>query len=213
VLVVTVKLQFFFADGRGKQAGDVMRPLVWTTPEKQPFVDKFKQRVTAAWERKHRLATTSTLPTITDVGVRFDLQTIIEGVDLEDHWEITVTKVDGFETSFVQCFFGNGSLDSLDIEPAAKGAPSGPQLPAAHEFGHMLGIRDEYLDKDGKPEDNPAHTGDLDSMMHTGSAVRARHYGNFAHWINEQFATAARLSGTDVEFKVNGTLSAKDAKP
>ena len=49
-------------------------------------------------------------------------------------------------------------------------------------------------------------------MMHTGSAVRARHYANFAQWINEQFATAARLSGIDVEFKVNGTLSAKDAK-
>jgi len=47
--------------------------------------------------------------------------------------------------------------------------------------------------------------------MHTDSRIRARHYANFVHWINEQFATAARLGGVDVEFKVNGTLSAKDA--
>lgn len=76
----------------------------------------------------------------------------------------------------------------------------------------MLGIRDEYLDKDGEPKDNPAHTSDVDSIMHRGNIVRARHYANFAHWINEQFATAARLGGEDIEFKVNGTLSAKDAK-
>jgi hypothetical protein len=117
-------------------------------------VDKFK-RVTAAWERKHRLVTTSSLPNVKDVGVRFDLQTTIEGVDLDDRWEITVTKVDGFDTSFVQCFLGNGSLDSLDIEPAAKGAPSGPQLPAAHEFGNMIASETSTSTRTARPRTTP----------------------------------------------------------
>lgn len=108
VLVVTMKLQFFFSDGRGQQPGDVMRPLIWTRPEKQPFVDKFKQRVTAAWERKHRLITTSSLPTVKDVGVRFDLQTSVEGFDASDHWEVTVTKADGFGEVASTAFRGMG---------------------------------------------------------------------------------------------------------
>jgi len=145
------------------------------------------------------------------VGVRFDLQTSIEGFDADDHWEITVTKVDDREISSITCFTGNGSLDSLDNVALKKGAPSA-QVPSAHEFGDMLGIRDEYVNNDGKVQDTPAHTGDLDSMMNRGNIVRARHYANFAHWINEQFATASRLGGVNVEFKVNGTLSAKDSK-
>src|SRR6187431_3260048 len=97
----------FFADGRGTKPGDVERPLVWTRLEKQPFVDEFKRVCTSAWERKHRLITTSSLPTVKDVGVRFDLQTSIEGFDADDHWEITVTKVDDREISSITCFTGN----------------------------------------------------------------------------------------------------------
>lgn len=213
VLVVTMVVQLQFQDGRGTKPGDEGRPLVWTKPDRQQYAADFKRVVTKVWERKHRLVTSSTVSQIKSVAVRFDVQTIIDSFDTSDHWEATVTKVDDFSGSHVKMFVGNVQLDSLDVIAVSKGAPSGAtQTPCAHEAGHMLGIRDEYVDSKGQPEDNPHFTADNDSIMHEGDDVRERHYANFADWLNQQFETASRLSGEKIEFKVNGTLSAADAK-
>lgn len=214
VLVVTMVIQLQFEDGLGTKPGDEFRPLVWTKPDKQKYADDFKKVVTQVWEKKHRLKTTSSIPQFNDIAVRFDIQTIIDDFTLNDHWEPTVTKVDAFNGSHVVLFTGNAQLDSLDVIPVSKGAPSGAkQTPCAHEVGHMLGLKDEYINKEtGKAEDNPNFTSDNDSIMSEGDVVRERHYANFADWLNQQFETASKLANEKIEFKVNGTLSASNAK-
>ena len=50
-----------------------------------------------------------------------------------------------------------------------------PQRVVAHEFGHMMGYRDESVGTSGKPEVNPPWLGDLHSVMNRSEKVRDRH--------------------------------------
>jgi len=87
VLVVKMILQFQFKDGAGGS---------WTMAEKNAFAHGFVDSVTAVWSEKHRLLTTSTVPVaaLRDVGVVFEFPYYIDGVHLDDDFEIEVTKID-----------------------------------------------------------------------------------------------------------------------
>lgn len=52
------------------------------------------------------------------------------------------------------------------------------QRGAVHEFGHMMGLRDEY------PEGNE-YEHDYDSIMNSGESLRSRHFSNIQNWIND----------------------------
>ena len=88
-----------------------------------------------------------------------------------DHWEISVTKIapDEFRVSFVEPDWNNVHLDSEDLSYVGR------QRGAIHEFGHMLGLPDEYH--------NSRHIVDPMSIMHSGENIRDRHYGLFADWV------------------------------
>ncbi len=49
-----------------------------------------------------------------------------------------------FRASYVAYKKGQVTLDSEDLVPVNKGAKT-PQRGAVHEFGHMLGLDDEYI--------------------------------------------------------------------
>ena len=53
------------------------------------------------------------------------------------------------------------------------------QRAAAHEFGHMLGIKDEYNGVAGEQYKN-----DYNSIMNSGESLRNRHFSNIQSWIN-----------------------------
>lgn len=95
-----------------------------------------------------------------------------------DHWEITVTKIKSgsFRTSYVAIKSGQVILDSEDLTPVSKGAKT-PQRGAVHEFGHMLGLDDEYL-KGSK------HVHDKPSIMHSSEVIRPRHNSTIIKWLN-----------------------------
>jgi hypothetical protein len=143
-----------------------------------------------------------------NVGVVFDFPYFIDGWHASDDFELSVEKIEsgGFETSCVRYHLGNSSLDSEDIIPVNKGA-SMRQRGAVHEFGHMLGLRDEYASAD----DNMDHTGDLDSVMNSGEVVRERHYAPFAGWLTFQSSTIAHLLRSPIDYKVNGTTNLANA--
>lgn len=191
VLVVTVNGDMTFKDGASSTTGAA---LAWTGAEKTSFLSNGASQIATVWGEKHRLTTTSTTPPITDIGVIFDIK-LKEGRGFFDHnhWDMTVTKVDQFTTSSVDptasSFITDGiaNLDSQDTTGVNKGAAM-RQHAIVHEFGHMIGYRDEYRDASGAAEDNPNHLGDLDAVMNVGERVRARHYVFFADWLDKQSA-------------------------
>lgn len=202
VMVVSMILQFQYSDGPGG---------AWTPAEKTKFANEFCWAVKEVWDEKHRLTTTSTVPTkaLQDVGVVFDLRYYIDGFHVTDDFEIGITKQPSDAAWMVSsCGYSSSetTLDSNDLRPETKGA-SMKQRDAVHEFGHMLGLRDEYA----AAKSNLNHLGDLDSIMNVGETVRDRHYAPFAAWLNEKASILARLRGTTIEYKVNGIKDMSNA--
>ncbi len=163
-LEVFMKLQFFFE-------GNALSK--WKDSEKSLFVKNWERDIKKAWGNKR----IRTLPSGKQVMLNFDFSTQIGGW-MFDHWEITVTKIKpgGFRTSYVAYKRGQVTLDSEDLVPVSKGAKT-PQRGAAHEFGHMLGLDDEYI-KGSK------HKHDLQSIMHSSELIRPRHNSTIVKWLN-----------------------------
>lgn len=203
VLVVTVVLQFQFKEGTGTTDPMKGRPLIWTEGEKKRFASEFKDACYNVWNDKFRITTPSLDVAIKNVGVQFNIKTIIDSWDTSDHWELTVQKVDGWSGSSVTIFTGNSTIDSLDVALARK--PHGSQRGAVHEFGHMLGYQDEYQADDGSIPGTAHWVADHDSVMNNGETLRHRHYSLYAAWLTEQYADLAHLAGNPIIWKVNGT--------
>jgi hypothetical protein len=211
VLVITVICSFKFKDGEDAAGA----ALTWGGSDKTDFMDKFRTIVPAAWGEQFRITTSSTTPSITDVGVIFDVKTA-ENMSTfsHSHWNIAVTKVPpGWAQSLTSgwgggfAFNGSADLNSSNFTPFNKGGPN-TQRPALHEFGHMLGHRDEYP----AAKDNMLWPGDQDAVMHFGEKIRERHYAMFADWLTTQYKTVAELSKTTIDWKVSGTTDLFNAK-
>lgn len=201
VLVVKMILQFQFEDGDHGS---------WTQSEKDSYAHTFVDSIVAIWSEKFRITTTSTTPVkeARDVGVNFEFPYFVDGWHTDDDFEISVKKVpaDKFEHSSCQYNSGNTYLHTESIKPWNKGG-SMMQHPNVHEFGHMLGLRDEYPEADA----NKNYVADLDSIMNKGEIVRERHYAPFANWLTERFAVASNLSRSEIDYKVSGRVNLLNA--
>lgn len=163
-LVVYMKVQFFFEDDDA-----------WTKAAKRQFVTRWEQAVQSRWGNR----TVKHLKNGKRVSLEFQLDTQIEGW-MWDHWEISVTRIPkgAFRTSSVNWLTKNVTLDSEDLVLTPKGRGH-RQRGAVHEFGHMLGLDDEYLP--GGP-----HVKDYRSVMNRGEQVLGRHDTGFLKWLDEQ---------------------------
>jgi len=168
-LLCFMKIQFFFKDGPDAS---------WTGPEKKNFMKDWELTIKGAWGGQ----TIRVLPVSKkNILLRFGFS-IQEGGWMFDHWEITVTKIKAgtFRTSYVTPSMGNVALDSEDLTAANKGDPSCTQRGAVHEFGHMLGLDDEYI--------SGAYVGDTSSMMNSCETVNPRHTDAFTKWLDVHIA-------------------------
>jgi hypothetical protein len=216
VLVVTVICIFNFKDGESALPATKGNKLTWTDAEKTTFMADYKRICEAAWSEKHRikLTTPHTFSKMDDVGVLVEVDTRvgISTITNHYHWELKVTKADAPITSSTNDAIHRHTvhLDSLDF--AAKtltfGTTTTNQRAAVHEFGHMLGHRDEYPIEDGNtnwPDDYP-------SIMFGGETIRERHYALFTAWVMDQFSGAAKMFKQPNTWKVNGTLDVDHAQ-
>jgi hypothetical protein len=201
VLVVKMILQFQFDDGENGS---------WTQAEKDSYSHTFVDSVIAVWNDKFRITSTSSVlvPMARDVGVIFEFPYYIDGWHADDDFEISVKKVPAgkFEHSSCNYNWGNSYLHTESINYWNKGGTM-KQRPAVHEFGHMLGLRDEYPNA----KDNMNHPGDIDSIMYWGELVRERHYAPFAGWLTEKHAATAHLTSSEIDYKVNGKTNLANA--
>ncbi len=162
-LVVFMKVQFFFEDGNGGK---------WKLAEKISFVNNWKFAIQTKWGG--RLIKTLKLKKTVSIDFRFKTQI---GGWMLDHWEITVEKVKKFAVSSVNPVTGNVSLDSLDLKLTRKKG-GGWQRGVVHEFGHMLGLDDEY-------KKNSTHHKDYKSVMNGGETILKRHDTPYMKWLEK----------------------------
>jgi hypothetical protein len=166
VLIVFMKVQFFFKDSGNEK---------WSHSEKISFVENWKQIIQNSWG-KNRVV--KTLKNGKKVSIDFRFQTRIGGW-MADHWEVTVTRIPkgAFKQSMVNPILGNVYLDSEDSTFKQK-AGGKFQRGAVHEFGHMLGLEDEY------PQTSK-YSADYDSVMNSGESIFSRHDAYYIKWLDK----------------------------
>jgi hypothetical protein len=174
LLIVFMKLQFFFRDGYDSN-------LNWTDNEKIQFVSGWQQAVQNTWGGR-TLRQLSNRKRV-QLDFRFDIKV---GGWMFDHWEITVRKVKKSRVSSVTQGRGVVELDSRDLPPAPKNRDRRTgqlhmQRAVVHEFGHMLGLDDEY-------ENTSPHKNDYPSIMHSGETIYPRHDAVYMGWLSERLA-------------------------
>jgi hypothetical protein len=151
----------------------------WTYPEQLAFHTKVDRQIWSAWSYRVTLGVSgnhwmvtrfgrSGLPINFDVRWRTSRQT--------SQWSIRAVKtqrtLDAGARSAV--WFHNRKCDlyANDTDPRSAGNAAGAGrtrfLTPPHEFGHMLGLPDEYVV-------NSPNLADTDSIMNIGRYIRARH--------------------------------------
>jgi hypothetical protein len=218
VLEVTIILIFYFED-----TGDTPGRKWKDDNEKALFMADFSKSCNAVWSEQHQLVTTNSVPPAQTAGVIFDIQTFnSDDASGHSHWNVKCRKVDAPRWSFTKPggggTFTNGEAEwnSLDMTPVSRGGPS-TRRTALHEFGHMLGYRDEYPDPSATPKEKALlftdkHPGDTDSIMYWGETVYPRHYVFFADWISRQWMKKDNKKCKLNDWKVDGLIDMTNAR-
>jgi hypothetical protein len=149
----------------------VNTPQAWPSPARQTaWQDTFCNTVMQRWSFKHFLAPDQPAPgEPQQVAVRVQVLPVTSN----PHFTMNV----GFTTTFQQSSVGGrtATMDELDVAQRSDI----PQMPAEHEFGHMLGLPHIHCDTNDQtcygvtPEEQA-------DIMGTGSFVSPRDYEPFA---------------------------------
>jgi hypothetical protein len=209
VLLVTVILDFKFT-GEGDGG-------MWTSTDKTNFMNSVKNECEPAWSDKFRImrptvpglavGTSDTVPVDRGGGrnvarVVILIKTAEDMYPWQSHWTVTAYKMikpGAGPTPTGDHFYVNHNGDvrfdstggpNLDlVQPF--GAPN-KRPPVIHEFGHMLGYKDEYK---GSQRGIDFYLNDQDSIMNWGTTIRERHYVFFADWITNKLGTFWQVEG------------------
>ena len=133
---------------------------------------KWRSDVATAWTARHY----RTYKGIDiSIHVSFDIRTgnAFQG----SHWQILVEKLPASSTGKTSFVWRDQLSKKYDVQLDSQdndkktGLADGTQTGSIHEFGHMLGLGDEYT-----ADAAAAVKNDKVSIMNGGSTVRPRHY-------------------------------------
>lgn len=169
ILILFMKIQFIFESSSS---------MTWSSSDKKVFVSRFESVINRKWGNKRLL---KTLSTGKKVYIDFRFESLIGGWSITEHWEVHVKKIKkgAFSRSSVNPKTGKVNLDSEDFTPVRKRG-GGIQRGIIHEFGHMLGLPDEY--------EVGIHTKDFHSIMNGGELIRSRHDAVYIKWLDKVLA-------------------------
>lgn len=174
-LQVSMKLQFHF-ENKYCRMDDVYGSFTWPLESKNLFMEKWKAQVMSKWDGH----TLRRLPSGKTIKLQLQLDAGLAHSE-HDHWDIYVRKMEEIQcTSYVQPKKESVYLDSGDLfkRKRIKNGRNYFQRAGVHEFGHMLGFRDEY--RQGK------FISDRPSIMNNGEVLKPRHLKSFDAWLDKQ---------------------------
>ena len=172
LLTNTMRLQFRF----------VNTPQRWPSEDRQrEWTTDFVERVTSRWSGRYDLEPNPS-PCRHETCGRLAVLLRAVPVASSPHFTVTVGYTDAPETSGVNQAAHTATLDSLDTSERDDIA----QVPAEHEFGHMLGLSHVHCDGN---EDVCYGVDDVEkaNIMGGGHEVSTRDYGVFAE-VAERFS-------------------------
>jgi hypothetical protein len=198
-LEILTKVKFDFIDGNPtKFAGKKKESNIWSTSEKKKWAAEYITLIEGRWGGKYHFIH----PDMIGVTVFVDVE--VEEVASGWHYELNITKIPegDFKGSDVSHFIDKsgkalaktdkhqGNFDSEDMDWKHKGTSvKESQMGSVHEYGHMVGLDDEYSDSDpGKI----AHQtlvrdalgtvlveGNYQDVMSVGNHIEKQHYVTF----------------------------------
>jgi M6 family metalloprotease-like protein len=164
----------------------------WNADERDAFVREWQRQIGATWNQADYATHNGQR-----ISLRFvsDISTTAAG----SQWQARVYKLESSDAYRRSAIWRNqfpggydAAFDSNDHLIKHVGGQSS-QTAMIHEFGHTIGLPDEY-DKDSPDiEDKP-------SVMHSGSAVRERHLAHLIAWAK------AHIPHSTLEFQMTGRL-------
>jgi len=168
---VAVKVFYEFEPTRNIKEYGIEEPLKWNEKEKEEWKKRYFNAITSAWSKKFSFSVELIGKDGNPVKIVTTPQiSVLESSSKSDsHFYLVVEKIpkDEFAGSSVQIGGQHVKLDSEDTKKTSK-CGKYEQRGAVHEFGHMLGIGDEYRDSGF----NPHHADLTESLFQTKVEVK-----------------------------------------
>jgi hypothetical protein len=153
----------------------------WTQAQKEAFVREWLRQIPETWDDPNH---TTYRGFAISVAFLFDVRAVVGDSQSQAH-VMKLRSRNSYRTSAIcrNCYASNSDakFDSNDDQVKNRRG----QTAMIHEFGHMIGLPDEY-------KTSSAHFADKDSVMNVGRELRDRHLRHIVAWAKPHIDDVAR---------------------